>query len=378
MPTDALGDPIGLICEDPMWRIDYVTARRDLEVTPLPNVRAAGDRYKEATVVLWRVASRDELDRDAAEVAANPHLVVIALVDDVTIEMMRAAMNAGVFAVLSADASEEELARAVVDAEERVRALELHHIVGDAVKPTAGWLVIVTSAKGGQGASTVATNLALALHADPVRRVILVDGDMRFGDLGSLLGFVANKQNPFVPAALARAPEWFQPYLWRHQPSGLVTAMPPRAARGADELPADVVMRALGTAQTLSEIVVVDMPFAVLEQTRIDTWADSILLVTGDAPRDLANAALAARVFRENCAGSGLVIAGYVDGRTPKRRTLHKDTGLEVFGRIPEYEDARSHDAAGRPSVLEDPAGPVAQAYGELAARLLEQLTASA
>ena len=62
MPTDALGDPIGLICEDPMWRIDYVTARRDLEVTPLPNVRAAGDRYKEATVVLWRVASRDELD----------------------------------------------------------------------------------------------------------------------------------------------------------------------------------------------------------------------------------------------------------------------------------------------------------------------------
>ena len=60
----------------------------------------------------------------------------------------------------------------------------------------------------------------------------------------------------------------------------------------APEVPApiaDVVMRALGTAQTFAEIVVVDLPFATLEHTGVDAWADSILLVSSDQPRDLAN-----------------------------------------------------------------------------------------
>lgn len=376
MPTDALGDPIGLICEDPMWRIDYVTARRDLEVTPIQTVRGAGARYKEATVVLWRVASIEELERDAHEVAANPHLVVIALVDDISVALMRAAMAAGVFAVLPAVASEVEVERAVTEAEERVRALELHHIVGEAMRPTAGWLVIVTSAKGGQGASTVATNLALALNSDPERRVILADGDMRFGDIGALLGFVPDKHNPFVPAELHRAPDWFRPFLWRHQPSGMVTALPARVTRHEDEMPADVTMRVLGAAQTLAEIVVVDMPFAAMEHTRVDTWADSVLLVTGDQPRDLANAAIAAEVFRDSCQGSGLVISGYVDGRTPRRRSITKDTGLEVFGRIPEHDVAASREE-GLPTMLTDPTGPIGQSYTELAGRLLEQLTST-
>jgi len=378
MPTDALGDPIGLICDDPMWRIDFVTARRDLEVTPIHNVRAAGERYKEASVVLWRIASPDALERETAEVMRNPHLVVIGLVDEITIELMRAAMNAGVYAVLAADSTEAELDQAVVEAEERVRALELRHIVGDAaVRPTSGWLVVVTSAKGGQGASTVATNLALALHADPVRRVMLVDADMRFGDIGSHLGFVPDKHNPFVPAELVQAPGWFQPFLWRHQPSGLVVAMPPKGVRHDDEPQGDAAMRGIGAAQALAEIVVVDMPFSILERTRVDTWADSILLVTGDQPRELENAAIAASVFRETCLGSGLVISGYVDGRTPKRRTMQRDIGLEVFGRIPEHDDAQGSVDEGVPTMLADATGPVGTAYTELASRVMETLTAS-
>jgi pilus assembly protein CpaE len=367
--------PIGFVCADPMWRIDFLATRPNIEATPLPTMREAVERYADVAVVLFRIADPTDVDAVAQLLVAQPRLVVVGLADDVSIELLRAAMTAGLFMVLPADVDEATLVRALDDADERARLVSVQRKVGPAVATTAGWLVVVTSAKGGQGASTVATNLALTLHAGGGRRVILVDGDVRFGDVGGLLGFVRDVSVPFVPAELPDAPDWFADVLWRHVPSGLVTVLPPRLQSIPDELPRDAALRALGATQVLADIVVVDLPFSTLDYAHVETWADSILLVTTDRPRDLVNAQIAAKQFKDICPTSGLVVSTYRNGRTPKRKTLAADIGIGVYGRIPEQADAGQRVDEGRPVVLDDPSGAAAAAYADLATRLLDELS---
>jgi pilus assembly protein CpaE len=56
-----------------------------------------------------------------------------------------------------------------------------------------GHVVAVFSPKGGAGCTVVATNLAVALKRITGKQVVLVDGDVVFGDVGVALNIVANK-----------------------------------------------------------------------------------------------------------------------------------------------------------------------------------------
>ncbi len=59
--------------------------------------------------------------------------------------------------------------------------------------PKGGKLIAVFGAKGGCGASTVAVNLAVALHEETKERVALMDANLEFGDVGVLLNLPSNR-----------------------------------------------------------------------------------------------------------------------------------------------------------------------------------------
>lgn len=56
-----------------------------------------------------------------------------------------------------------------------------------------GKLLLVYSPKGGTGCSTVATNLAIALHQVTAQKVALVDASFQFGDIDALLNLQSNR-----------------------------------------------------------------------------------------------------------------------------------------------------------------------------------------
>ena len=56
-----------------------------------------------------------------------------------------------------------------------------------------GKIIAVFSPKGGVGCSTVAINLAIALHRAEGKPVALVDGSLQFGDVAVLLNLQANR-----------------------------------------------------------------------------------------------------------------------------------------------------------------------------------------
>src|SRR5438552_15562557 len=69
------------------------------------------------------------------------------------------------------------------------------HVAPAALAPEAkhGTVLTVFSAVGGIGRSTLAVNLAITLKEATKARVALVDGDLRFGDVGILLNMRSNR-----------------------------------------------------------------------------------------------------------------------------------------------------------------------------------------
>ncbi len=59
--------------------------------------------------------------------------------------------------------------------------------------PKGGKVIAVFGTKGGCGSSTVAVNLAVALHQETKDRVALVDANLEFGDVGVLLNLPSNR-----------------------------------------------------------------------------------------------------------------------------------------------------------------------------------------
>jgi pilus assembly protein CpaE len=59
--------------------------------------------------------------------------------------------------------------------------------------PPGGKILLIYSPKGGTGCSTVATNLAIALHRLASKKVALVDASLQFGDIGVLLNLQGNR-----------------------------------------------------------------------------------------------------------------------------------------------------------------------------------------
>lgn len=113
---------------------------------------------------------------------------VLALVSDDP-EIVPAATAAGITEFLAHDPELEHLDALFDAARERVARVRG---VADSHRPgtprTPGRIVVVASPKGGVGKSTVAANLAVALAETEPSRVVIVDLDLQFGDVATLLG----------------------------------------------------------------------------------------------------------------------------------------------------------------------------------------------
>jgi pilus assembly protein CpaE len=119
---------------------------------------------------------------------AHPGLGVLLVRNRLEVSVLTQALQAGVREVVAADDAAELLA-----ATKRSLQLSARLAGSKPVSPQAtndgplGRMVLVFSAKGGCGKTTVSTNLAQALAADTSKSVCLVDFDLQFGDVAVAL-----------------------------------------------------------------------------------------------------------------------------------------------------------------------------------------------
>ena len=148
-----------------------------------------------------------------------------------------------------------------------------------------GEIVAVYSPKGGTGCSTIATNLALALK-EKEERVVLVDGDLQFGDVAVLLNLQATRTiSDLVPHIDTLDADFMSDVLLAH-PSGMKTLLAPPRPDVAEMVTADIMREILKNLMLLNDYTIVDtasyLDDVVLTILEISDWI--LLVMTPDVP----------------------------------------------------------------------------------------------
>jgi pilus assembly protein CpaE len=197
-------------------------------------------------------------------------------------EAFSRAMQVGVRDILppaaDADRIRESAKRALEVAERRS-----HTLRGSGDPMEQHRLIMVLSPKGGAGKTTIATNLAVGLAARVPKQVVLVDGDLQFGDVGNALRLLAETSvRDAIAGGLHDATE-VKVHLTPHR-SGLFALCAPEVPGVADEITAQAFSKAVVLLHREFKYVIVDTDPGLGERslTVMDNATDLIFVAATD------------------------------------------------------------------------------------------------
>ncbi len=184
---------------------------------------------------------------------------------------LRQAMKAGARECLYEPLSDQAVRRVIDEAQQ----------VGEAVSERRGAVIAVMSSKGGVGKSTIAVNLAIALKQLGAGRLALVDGDLYFGDLATLLNIKPERTIHDLNEALDA--EIADKFLYKHS-SGIEVLAAPVRTEQAEAITPERLRAMIGVLQTLYDVVVVDVTVNALDLVlaTLDVADLAIVLATLD------------------------------------------------------------------------------------------------
>ena len=154
------------------------------------------------------------------------------------------------------------------------------------VSLSQGKIITIYSPKGGTGCTTIAVNLALALHNEDTH-VVLVDGNLQFGDVAVFVNEQGkNTILDIAPRVDELDPDIVQSIMIKHEPSGLhILAAPPRPEL-AEKVTAAQFSKVLEYLKQMYAYVVVDTVPILTDITlaAVDASDLIVLITTQDIP----------------------------------------------------------------------------------------------
>ncbi|MGA2503904.1 MAG: response regulator [Anaerolineales bacterium] len=151
---------------------------------------------------------------------------------------------------------------------------------------TRGKIILVYSPKGGTGCTTIAVNLAVALHNEETR-VVIVDANLQFGDVAIFLNEQGkNTVIDLAPRVDELDPEIVDSVMIKNAASGVHVLASPSRPENAEKINADQFAKLLRYLRQLYAYVVVDSSAYLTDVTlSVLDIADAIVLIaTQDIP----------------------------------------------------------------------------------------------
>ncbi len=237
----------------------------------------------------------------------SPHIQVVILSVQNDQNYMRRAMLAGARDFLTKPPMGDELISAIRRSGEMARVERSKIVQGRSAPsmsgvPTSvstlpgllqGKVVTVYSPKGGVGATTLAVNLAIALHNEDTR-VVLVDANLQFGDVAIFVNEQGkNTIVEIAPRIDELDSEIIEEIMIKHESSGIhVLAAPPKPEY-AEKVSAEQFGRVIHLLKQLYAYVVIDTSSTLTDitLTTID-HSDVVVVVTTQEIPTIKNVSL--------------------------------------------------------------------------------------
>ena len=186
----------------------------------------------------------------------HPEVAIFFSTDLLDPDTLLRAMRAGASEVLRRPLDRGALGQAV----ERVAALSTRAKGGGTTRK----VFTVFASKGGQGVSTIATNVALGIRHNSRREVVLMDLDYQSGDVAFMLGLNPKRSLGEVITAPSIDATVLQDALAKHESGVFVLAQPEQLDR-VDGLTGAQVGSVLEILGSTFDVVVVDAPHVINE-----------------------------------------------------------------------------------------------------------------
>lgn len=244
-----------------------------------------------------------------------------------------------------------------------------------------GKIVLVYSPKGGTGCTTIAVNLALALHNEDTR-VVLVDANLQFGDVAVFVNEQGkNTILDIAPRVDELEPDVIEEILIKHEPSGLRILAAPQRPEMAERISAEQFVKVLQYLRRMFAYVVIDTSpiLTDLILSAIDSSDVIVLVATQEIPA-IKNSRLFLDLLQTMGIGKQRIL--FVMNRFDKRIAITPDRvgenlKQEVAAVIPMDEKVVIPSVnRGVPFMLDNKAQPVARGIFALAESVRARLIA--
>ena len=239
-----------------------------------------------------------------------------------------------------------------------------------------GTILSVFASKGGVGATTMATNLGVALASRPDTRTVLVDLSFHMGDLGLMLDEPPRYSLTDAIDNGVLDESKLQSIMSQHS-SGVFLLTAVTSPEISDEITSDHMGELLGTLSTMFDYIIVDIGRHLDDRTvEVLEISDEILLMSALDIPTVRNVSRYLDIFERLQIEESKIrlIANRFQKKTQiGLKDLESAVGMETFWAIPnDYAPISMGINGGNPAVLEAPRSKVAQSYKDLAEHLCE------
>jgi len=359
---------------------DFVSTAKQLFDGRLPVARTLDEASQtiesgDVRMVLLGPTYKDDEHMEQIRTLHNqdPALVLMLVAEEVTSDLLRRGMRAGVSDVLEAPLDEPKIEAAIEQFGHDVLKRQSASVKGpEPVESEEGQLITITSAKGGSGKTVLATNLALLLNRIADSKVCLVDADLQFGDVCLVLQLEPRFTMVNAAHELHHLDGELLDSLLTEHPSGLKVLAAPLEPAFADDITTAGLMQMLDVLLENFDYVVVDTASMLDELilSLIEKSDNILMLVDMDLP-SVKNAKLALetmRLLKFSTANVKLVMNRSNSKAKLDNKEIEGALKMPISASVPSDAMVAASVNEGRPVVETDPKSKVAKGFESVAA----------
>ncbi len=302
--------------------------------------------------------------------AARPDVPVVAYTSLNDIAIARRAMHAGVSDILSRPLLAAELLSAIREAMKGEEA-EAHE---EPSLQSAGTVLTVFGPKGGIGKTTISTNLSSAIAQGSGASVLLIDLDIRFGDVAIMMDVEPETTAAEVAGNLASFDrDSFKRVLLNH-PSGVSVLPSPKHPNDWRAVSPEEIAALIKFASRFYDYVILDTPgtFNEIVATAIES-ATQVMAVTSMDMASIKDTCFVLDMFaHENFPLERVLVTA--NRSNPTHRVPVADVervlGKSVFWELPYDPAVTECSQAGTPVVVARPKSRAAQSFLQMAGQI--------